>query len=616
MLHTKQFGRYEIIRKLGRSMTDVYLALDREADRPVALKIIEESHDPGTQLALAAERRGVVIQKQLREVDARILEVYDYGESGGCFFVAMEYVEGLNISELLHGEKRLEPARAARYAREVLSQLGRLHSFLTEIDGRRRAVVHGDIKPSNIQIATNDQVRLLDFGIAKVITFTHNLTHHNLGSPSYCSPERLLKGQVDPNVDLWALGVTLYEMVAGTPPYQAQTTRKLENLIQSRRPPRALPENCPPALAAIIRRSLAADLERRYSNAAAFESDLAAFMEGKRTAAEEDTEPRWNTNQTIQKAPEPSPPRKIKFPTLPTGYLLHEFRFVFSTLAAGFVIGLFLLVPALRATHFWTESAPLRRVRDYTRASPAELLSDWRLYKTLERDSSIFGSVAPIRQPFRNSLVAAGDEVLDRYGSSSDPSLGDFEWKKAQLCYARALELDTSDSMVKGKLALVSAYLVLASAAPDAQETKAGFDEAAKLAPRSPAPHLGLARLYIYNLHNIGAAMAEFHQAANLGFKIGPREIEQQADGYLARAESELVRAERVSKISTMEEGRLLSLARRDFDRADVLYQPIDGYSKVSQSLETLYKNRVMQEELQATYELARAKVARNRRWR
>ena len=187
------------------------------------------------------------IQKRLREVDSRILEVYDYGDANGCFFVAMEYVEGRSIADIIQTEKRLDPSRAARYARDVCNQLQPLHSYLTEIDGRKRAVVHADIKPSNIQIGTNDQVRLLDFGIAKAITFTHNLTHHNLGSPSYCSPERLLKGQVDPHVDLWAVGVSLYEMVAGSPPYQAQTTRKLENLIQSRRPPRALPANCPAA---------------------------------------------------------------------------------------------------------------------------------------------------------------------------------------------------------------------------------------------------------------------------------------------------------------------------------------------------------------------------------
>jgi serine/threonine protein kinase len=77
MLHFKRFGQYEILRKLGRSMTDVYLAVDSQTGRKVALKIIEESRDPNTQLALEAERRGVLIQKQLHDVDPRTLEVYD-----------------------------------------------------------------------------------------------------------------------------------------------------------------------------------------------------------------------------------------------------------------------------------------------------------------------------------------------------------------------------------------------------------------------------------------------------------------------------------------------------------------------------------------------------------
>src|SRR5215467_9194028 len=156
---------------------------------------------------------------------------------------------------------------------EACSQLGTLHSFLSDVNGRKTAVVHGDIKPTNLQVGLRGELRLLDFGIAKVITSTHHLTHHNLGSPTYCSPERISRAQVDPHADLWALGVSLYEMVGGRPPYQAQNTRKLENLIQSRRPPRDLPASCPHPLRAIIFKALAGDIEQRFPTAAAFESD-------------------------------------------------------------------------------------------------------------------------------------------------------------------------------------------------------------------------------------------------------------------------------------------------------------------------------------------------------
>jgi tetratricopeptide (TPR) repeat protein len=191
-----------------------------------------------------------------------------------------------------------------------------------------------------------------------------------------------------------------------------------------------------------------------------------------------------------------------------------------------------------------------------------------------------------------------------------------FDWQKAQICLARALEIDPSDGAVKGKLALVRAYLVLLQESPDAGEAKAGFEEAAALSPRSPDPHLGLARVYIYLLHNVGGAVAEFHQAERLGCKIGPREMAQQADGYLARAQSELQQAESVSKTSPVEEARQLSLARRDFERANNLYEPIDGFSDVNLNLQNLYKGRTREEHLQQAYEMARVKRPRTRRWR
>ena len=126
--HFKQFGKYEIVKKLGRSMTDVYLALDTEANRRVVLKIIEHSHDPYTQVVMEAERRGATIQSQLHSLDPRILEIYDYGEMNNCFHVVMEYVEGKNLTDVLRSEHRLDPRRAARYAGEICDQLETLHS--------------------------------------------------------------------------------------------------------------------------------------------------------------------------------------------------------------------------------------------------------------------------------------------------------------------------------------------------------------------------------------------------------------------------------------------------------------------------------------------------------
>jgi serine/threonine-protein kinase len=219
-----RIGRYEIIRRLSKSMTEVYLATDTLENRKVALKLIAHGDDRAMQLVVEAERRGAAIQKELHHLDPRMVEIYEYGDTDGYFFVAMEFIEGRTVADVLASDHVVDPYRAAVISLEICEQLSKIHSW-------ESAVVHGDIKPSNIHLSFGDTVRLLDFGIAKMLRVDCNATVHQFGSPSYCSPERLTRAEVDPHSDLWALGATLYEMLAGVPPYQAEDTRKLEGLI-------------------------------------------------------------------------------------------------------------------------------------------------------------------------------------------------------------------------------------------------------------------------------------------------------------------------------------------------------------------------------------------------
>ncbi|HTM48144.1 MAG TPA: serine/threonine-protein kinase [Bryobacteraceae bacterium] len=626
-MHFQQFGRYRIVRKLGRSMTDVYLAHDPDSDSRVVLKIIEQLRDEFTQLVIEAERRGAQIQKQLHQLDPRILEIYDFGEQHGCFFVAMEYFEGRNIAELLQAEGRLDPGSAARYAMEVCSQLGTLHSFISDVNGRKTAVVHGDIKPTNIQIGPRGELRLLDFGIAKVITSTHNLTHHNLGSPTYCSPERISRAQVDPHADLWALGVSLYEMVGGNPPYQAQNTRKLENLIQARRPPRALPSACPDRLKAVIFKALAADIHRRYQTAADFESDLRAFIENRPTAAERESPQSWDSNATIEKSPGPSPPPRPSAPPWADrarkAWQSLRPRFagdiqqadlggVLATMVGG-LLGLLLFIPLAYLYRFYTVSDPLRQPKNYADLNQASIVSDWTLYQGLKNQDRPLGRLSPVTwltTPLRSRLLAAADAVIDRYRRSSETQITGFDWQKARLCLQHALEMDPSDEAARGKLALCDGYLNLIRnpQLPKAAESQANFQEAAARLPRSPDPHLALARLYVYSFRNVGQALAELHEAAQLGYVAGPREQEQQADGYLFHAEWALDLARR--KQTSAEKKKWLSMARADIERARGLYEPIDGFSNVSVSLEQLDRRRTQAAELGAALDAAVAAAA------
>ncbi|MBV8709566.1 MAG: serine/threonine protein kinase [Acidobacteriaceae bacterium] len=596
----ENFGKYKVIRKLSRSMTDVYLALDSEANRTVVLKLIEHSRDDFTQLIMEAEARGAQLQRQLHASDERILEVYEWGETGGCFFVAMEYFEGRTLAEILKAEGALEGRRAARYAAEICSQLGTLHTFTPQLNGRPTAVVHGDIKPSNIQLNADDVLRLLDFGIAKVITSTHNLTHHNLGSPSYCSPERISTSQVDPHADLWAVGVSLYEMLAGTLPYQAPETRKLEALIQSRKPPGPLPDTCPPTLKAIVAKSLAPDMEERYQSAAEFESDLQCFLANRVTVAE--TEMQSKAKPTVER-PHGAASVDVRKPILvPKVKLQHKKAWddltnITIALLAGMLAGLILFIPF---SYFYRLSRLTQHFganRDYAHEDLQTVENDWALYKELKQRNHFLRRFSPVNslgEPLYQNLTTAAESILDGFRNSSDTRLSDFDWIKASRCLQHALELHPYDAKARSELALCNGYLKYQQypKLPRAALSINYFQQAESYNPRSPDSHLALARVYIYAFHNVGQAAAELHQAERLGYKLGPREAEQQGDGYLFRAESSLSRARLTPPSASAERQRWLQLASDDFERAVKLYEPIAGFSKVNTNLEQLQQDR------------------------
>jgi serine/threonine protein kinase len=649
MLQAGKFGKYEIVRKLSRSMTDVYLCREGADElagtpgRPVILKLIEESRDDFTKLVIEAEKRGAQLQRQLHFLDPRILEVYDFGELEGCFFVALEYFEGLTLAEILLKEKRLDPRRAASYGAEICSQLRTLHSYVSDVNGRMTAVVHGDVKPSNIQIGRADELKLLDFGIAKMITATHNLTRHNLGSPSYCSPERLNSSQVDVHSDLWALGVTLFETLSGSPPYQAQDTRRLESLIQSRRPPRALPDDTPAPLRAIIAKALAGDINHRYHSAEEFERDLRAFIE-RRVPVAAGQKVSWEANATLKKdGAVPVPVRPPSNPTkvtsrpvavvplnanppkaMPLKAKQPKRRLMVSNLAiahlAGVLAGLLMLMPVAYYYRISKATEPLRAKRDYAHDPAQTLASDWGLYQSLKDRNSLLGPFSPVvwaETALRDNLIAAGDNILDGYRTSSDTRLSDFDWSRARMCLRHASEIDPSDAKVKGKLAIADGYfnMVQYPRPPRASLSIDNFRQAASYLPKSPDPHLGLARLYVYGFRNIGEAMPEFQQAERLGYQLGPREATQEADGYLYRSEWELAQARKTVAANPEEADKWISMSKADADRASRLYEPLVGYSNVSANIKQIYQDRAEQERLSDGVAQSSVKHTGFRKW-
>ena len=525
MYPAARFGPYEIIRRLGKSMNDVYLARDTRENRQTALKLIKSGSDAVSQLVLEAERRGAAIQQGLRTLDPRVIEIYDYGDLDGYFYVAMQYVEGRNLAEALKHDGRMSAYRAARIALEICGQLEKFHAFRPG-DGVASSVVHGDIKPSNIHLGLNETVRLLDFGIAKTLRPDRDSTFHSFGSPSYCSPERLGRSLLDQQADLWAVGVTLYEMVAGSPPYQAESTRKLEKLIQSGRPPRALPATCPAPLKAVIGKALAPDAGWRYQSAAAFGADLKAFLEGEETVAGNEKRSAWKPNPTVESGQASKPKRSRR---------AHPLRSPLRTAgriagALGCVLaGMLLFIGTSYCSRYWRASRQLCANLDYARRPVADLNVGWSLYDDLQAQFGFLGRYSPVEQlraPLRTAYEKAGAQALDRS-----------DWDKAELCLTRAMDLGASGQEMAGKLALAHGYVALRSG--QREQARARFGEAARYMPQSPAPHLGLARVDLL-ASQPGDALAELATAERLGYRLGPREMEQKAEAYRLRGFEEL----------------------------------------------------------------------------
>ena len=206
-------------------MADVYLAQDTESGQTVALKLIEHSTDADTCASIEAEMRGATLQARLADVDPHVVRVYGAGDIEGFFHVAMEYVDGQDLAELMRG--KLEVEFAVDVALAVAQTLEHAHKLETSVGGKWiQGIVHGDIKPKNIRIDSHANVRVLDFGIAKALSLSRKLTRNEFGSVPYASPERLDSGEVNAGSDLWSLAVMLYEMVTGLRPYEADSTER------------------------------------------------------------------------------------------------------------------------------------------------------------------------------------------------------------------------------------------------------------------------------------------------------------------------------------------------------------------------------------------------------
>jgi serine/threonine-protein kinase len=272
--------RYEISGRIGRGgMADVFLARDLLLDRDVAVKVLFPEHavDPNFVERFRREAQSVAGLNH-----PNIVGVYDWGQTGNTYFMAMEYVKGRTLSDALRRQGRMTSVSAAGVGAAIANALAYAH---------RNNVVHRDIKPANILLGEDGAIKVVDFGIARALDAGHEggLTQDGavMGTATYFSPEQAKGEGLDLRSDLYSLGVVLYELVAGKPPFAGDSALATAYKQVNEAAPRLrdLVADVPLALEAIIAKCLTKNADMRYNNAEQLRDDLRRFMNGEPTLA-------------------------------------------------------------------------------------------------------------------------------------------------------------------------------------------------------------------------------------------------------------------------------------------------------------------------------------------
>jgi eukaryotic-like serine/threonine-protein kinase len=265
-------GRYQLVRVLGQGgMAQVYQGTDQVLGRTIAVKILADRF-AGDGSFVERFRREAQSAAALNHPN--VVSVFDTGSENGTHYIVMEYVEGTTLAEVIRHEAPLPPKRAADIAHAVAQALGFAH---------RAGIVHRDVKPANIMLSPGDGVKVMDFGIARA-TASESLTQTAtvLGTATYFSPEQAQGTGVDARSDIYSLGVVLYEMLAGHPPFggDSAVTIAYKHVQEEAVPPSRLNPEVPGALDAIVMRCLAKNPANRYQTADELAWDLERFGAG------------------------------------------------------------------------------------------------------------------------------------------------------------------------------------------------------------------------------------------------------------------------------------------------------------------------------------------------
>ncbi|KAB2965943.1 MAG: serine/threonine protein kinase, partial [Thermoanaerobaculia bacterium] len=296
----QKLGRYEVLEEIGKgAMGVVYLARDPLIGRLVALKTFragfaakdDELAQFRSRFVREAQSAGILSHPNI----VTIHDVVDEGANGVCF-IAMEYVKGTNLKQLLQRTEPFSPAFVGELVAQIAEALDYAHS---------RGVIHRDIKPANILITADNKVKITDFGIARLDTSNLTMEGQLLGTPNYMAPEQIQARDVDHRADIFSLGVVFYEILTRKKPFQGENLTQVTHKIvyEPFTPPEEIVRGLAPAMSKILSRCLEKDPNRRYPRASEVARELRAVIE--------QAESLDDTAGTQEVTPVPSEPEMI-----------------------------------------------------------------------------------------------------------------------------------------------------------------------------------------------------------------------------------------------------------------------------------------------------------------
>jgi tetratricopeptide (TPR) repeat protein len=287
----------------------------------------------------------------------------------------------------------------------------------------------------------------------------------------------------------------------------------------------------------------------------------------------------------------PPPPRsfkvKIRRERKPLTPRQRQIRFF-----GGLALLAALVFIALHEVSTWRSGSQLAREVESERLTDMD--AAWERYDALQKASFVPWVLSGPRNAIQGRLIATADSIINEYGRSDAPTITEKEWIRAHNVLARALEIDPHDRIVRGKLYLADGHLnrIRGTARGDSKllnDARGKFEQAADLMPKSPDPYLGLARLYVYSLHDVDRAEDALKAAGKRGHEMGRRERGQLADGYRDRGER-LMR-EGIRAAGLPEEKDLLKRAEQDLHKSEEIYRDIVPYGNSSTSLRRVLEN-------------------------